>query len=87
MNNCQPLKILAHTDNLKVIRRYIEVRLSDHRVKNHSNREDILLTAMEANSNICIHGYQGQKGIIEVEVAKGRDSIKVCLRDGAPDST
>jgi serine/threonine-protein kinase RsbW len=79
----KPSKFLAQTDNLVEIRHYIDSRLSSLGVLNKAECDDIILAAMEAAANICIHGYQGQGGVIEVEVARGIDSVTVLLRDRA----
>ena len=43
-----------------------------------------MLAAMEAVTNISIHGYQNQPGVIEIEVIRQKDSIRIYLRDQAP---
>lgn len=84
MKTNQPFQIIAEKKNLGKIRRYIEKKLTINKVSNQLDRENILLAAMEAVTNICVHGYQGQKGVLEVEVAVKKDSIRVYLRDQAP---
>lgn len=44
---------------------------------------DVVLAVDEAASNIVLHGYKGQKGIIEVEVEREGDALVVRLRDEA----
>lgn len=84
MKNNQPLQITAEKKNLGKIRRYIEKNLTIKKVSNQLDRENILLAAMEAVTNICVHGYQGQTGVLEVEVVAEKDSIRIYLRDQAP---
>ena len=84
MNVFKPLKILAQVDDLGEIRCYIESRLSGFNIRKDADCDDILLASMEAITNILIHGYQEQKGLIEVDIAIGRDTVTVRLRDQAP---
>ena len=84
MNYNQPLRIKVQKDNFKTIRKYIKRKLVIHQVKNRSDRENIMLAAMEAVTNISIHGYQNQPGVIEIEVIRQKDSIRIYLRDQAP---
>ena len=84
MNNNQPLRIKSLKDNFEIIRKYIKRKLILHEVKNRSDRENILLAAMEAVTNISIHGYQNHPGAIEIEVIRQKDSIRIYLRDQAP---
>lgn len=42
---------------------------------------DVVLAVDEAATNIILHGYQGQEGIIEIEVVQEGDALVVRLRD------
>jgi serine/threonine-protein kinase RsbW len=44
---------------------------------------DVVLAVDEAATNIILHGYQGQEGIIEIEVEQEGDALVVRLRDEA----
>ena len=45
---------------------------------------DVVLAANEVATNIMIHGYQGQPGLIEIEVGRAGNALVVRLRDQAP---
>ena len=45
---------------------------------------DVVLAVSEVATNIMIHGYQGQPGLIEIEVGRAGNSLVVRLRDQAP---
>ncbi|MBN1992623.1 MAG: ATP-binding protein [Anaerolineae bacterium] len=45
---------------------------------------DVVLAANEAITNIIVHGYQDQTGMIEIEVKREADVLLVRLRDQAP---
>ncbi|MFB0535843.1 MAG: ATP-binding protein [Anaerolineae bacterium] len=77
------LRIAADLKNLATIRRFVEgaAKSGDG---NPQAITDMLIAMNEAATNIIVHGYQGQPGIIEVEVAYDKDALVVCLRDQAP---
>jgi anti-sigma regulatory factor (Ser/Thr protein kinase) len=45
---------------------------------------NVVLAVDEMVTNIIIHGYQGQPGFIEIEVASRDDALIIQLRDQAP---
>jgi serine/threonine-protein kinase RsbW len=45
---------------------------------------DVVLVANEAVTNIIVHGYQDQPGMIEIELTREADALVVRLRDQAP---
>ena len=45
---------------------------------------NVVLAVNEVATNIMIHGYQGQPGLIEIEVGRAGNSLVVRLRDQAP---
>ena len=46
--------------------------------------DDIVLAVDEAATNIILHGYDGQEGMVEVEMERQGDALVVRLRDQAP---
>jgi serine/threonine-protein kinase RsbW len=46
--------------------------------------DDLVQAVDEAACNVIVHGYRGQPGPIEVEVARRGDSIAIRLLDRAP---
>jgi serine/threonine-protein kinase RsbW len=77
------LCIAADVKNLATIRRFVEGAASSGGGDPQAIA-GVLIAVNEAATNIILHGYQGQPGIIEVEVAYAQDALVVCLRDRAP---
>lgn len=44
----------------------------------------VVLAVDEAVTNICVHGYQGQQGIIEVSIELDEQNLIIRIRDDAP---
>lgn len=76
------LRVVAKLDNLAAIRRFIEKATRALDV-DPTTVGDVVLAADEAASNIILHGYRGQPGIIEIEVEHTGDALAVRLRDEA----
>ena len=74
------LRVAAELKNLNVIRHFVQETAEsldvDQRVIG-----DVILATDEAVTNVMVHGYQGQPGIIEIELRRNEDSLVVCLRD------
>jgi serine/threonine-protein kinase RsbW len=45
---------------------------------------DLVIAVNEAAANVMRHGYRGQPGPLEIDVARDGDSIVVRMRDDAP---
>jgi serine/threonine-protein kinase RsbW len=77
------LRTKAELVNLTLIRHFVEERATalgaDPTVV-----PDLLLAVTEATTNIVVHGYRGQPGVIEIEVRRKGNSLVICLRDEAP---
>ena len=76
------LRIAAELKNLAEIRRFVRETASALGV-DPAMIPDVLLAVDEAASNIVLHGYQGQEGIIEIEVRREGDALVIRLRDEA----
>lgn len=77
------LRINADLKDLAAIRRFVE----DAAKREHGDTEaiqDMLIAVNEAVTNVLIHGYQGQPGVIEVEVLYNNHDLMVRLHDQAP---
>lgn len=81
MSNCS-LHITAELKNLANIRRFIQETATSLGI-DAAIIPDVVLAVDEAASNIVLHGYKGQKGIIRVEVEREGDALVVRLRDEA----
>ena len=77
------LRIAADLKNLATIRRFVE-GVARRGNGNPQAITDVLIATNEAATNVILHGYQGQPGVIEVEVAYDQDALVVYLRDRAP---
>lgn len=76
-------RIAADLNNLATIRRFVEDAAASRPADPEAIAE-MLLAMNEAATNIIVHGYQGQPGIIEVEIAYDEDALVIWLRDQAP---
>lgn len=75
-------RVLAKSENLAAIRRFVAETTAALGI-DPATVADIVLAVDEAASNVVVHGYQGQPGIIEIEVKRERDTLLICLRDEA----
>ncbi|MBN1147331.1 MAG: ATP-binding protein [Anaerolineales bacterium] len=83
MDGSSRLKIEADLKRLARIRAFIENAASSQGADKQTV-DDMLLAANEAVTNIILHGYQGQPGMIEIEVSCQASDLVVRLRDQAP---
>ncbi|HXV41841.1 MAG TPA: ATP-binding protein [Anaerolineae bacterium] len=77
------LEVKAELNNLALIRDFVEetgVSLAADPVM----LLDVVLAVNEIASNIMIHNYQGQPGLIEIDVGQAEDALVVRLRDEGP---
>jgi serine/threonine-protein kinase RsbW len=77
------LCIAAKSENLAVIRRFVEDTMTVLGI-DPAAIASVVLAVDEAASNIIAHGYQGQPGDIEIDVQRERNALLICLRDQAP---
>jgi len=82
MDTESSLRIAAELKNLSVIRRFVQ-ETATALGADPDAISDVILAVDEAATNSIVHGYQGQPGIIEIEVRRIGDSLVVCLRDQA----
>jgi serine/threonine-protein kinase RsbW len=77
------LRINADLKDLAAIRRFVE----DAAKCEHGDTkaiQDMLIAVNEAVTNVLVHGYCGQTGMIEVEVLYDNHNLMVRLHDKAP---
>jgi serine/threonine-protein kinase RsbW len=73
----------AKLKHLAEIRRFVDSEVSALNV--HPDIiYNILLSTSEAITNIILHGYNGEEGLIEIEVKHEDESVAVYIRDEAP---
>jgi serine/threonine-protein kinase RsbW len=82
MNANPSLSIAAELQNLDIIRRFVEETAQAFGVETDAVLK-VQLAVDEAATNIIIHGYQGQKGNIEIEMRRAGNDLMVSLRDKA----
>jgi serine/threonine-protein kinase RsbW len=76
------LRMAAELDNLAEIRHFVQKTATTFGV-DPDIISNVLLAVDEAVTNVLVHGYQGQTGMIEIELRRRGDSLVVCLRDQA----
>jgi serine/threonine-protein kinase RsbW len=82
MEKATSLRVRAELDNLKRIRRFVDQTARAFGCDPEAIG-DMILALNEAVTNIIVHGYQNQPGLIEVEVKQQQGDLTVCLRDQA----
>lgn len=78
------MRIDADLKNLATIRRFIVESAAQSGSSNPEAIADMLVAVNEAVTNIIVHGYQGQPGVIDIEVTYDRDNLVVSLQDRSP---
>jgi len=78
------MRIDADLRNLAAIRRFIVESAAQSGSSNLEAIADMLVAVNEAVTNIIVHGYQGQPGVIDIEVTYDRDNLVVSLQDRSP---
>ena len=77
------LRIEAQLNNLSTIRDFVEATA----LRLNAAPDVVLgvvLAVDEMVTNIIVHGYHGQPGMIEIDLAASGDALRVQLRDHAP---
>jgi len=77
------LRIVAELDNLKEIRCFVR-EAAMALGADTAAVSDAVRAVDEAASNIILHGYEHEPGIIEIDVLREKDALVVHLRDEAP---
>lgn len=77
------LRLNADLKDLTAIRQFVEEAAKDGNGDSNSI-QDMLIAVNEAVTNVIIHGYLGQPGMIQVEVSYDNHDLVVRLLDQAP---
>jgi serine/threonine-protein kinase RsbW len=80
---CSSLLIAAELGNLAAIRRFVLAE-AESLEAGRAAIEDMIQAVDESATNVIKHGYAGQPGTIEIEVAREGDDLMVRIRDHAP---
>jgi len=83
MNTVAKICVESDVNNLVKLRRFLYESTSALGVPNEKI-DDIILAVDEAATNIMIHGYQGQRGMIEIYVNKLSGKLSITIKDKAP---
>lgn len=83
METLTSISVSADVKNLAEIRQFVREELISHDL-DPIVISDVVLAVDEAVTNIIIHGYRGQLGIIKVILEIEDDRLIVRLRDQAP---
>ncbi len=78
------MRIDADLKNLAAIRRLIVESAAQSELSNPEAIADMLVAVNEAVTNIIVHGYRGQPGVIDIQVTYDRDNLAVSLQDRSP---
>jgi serine/threonine-protein kinase RsbW len=77
------LRIPADVHELSAVRGFIR----EHAAAAGADRtttDDLVTAVDESVTNIILHGYQGEAGVVEIVVDASNDCLEVQLRDAAP---
>ncbi len=74
---------LAQVEHLAAIRCWLEDAAAELGA-DISAVQDLVQATDEAATNVCVHGYAGAAGPIEIELTRQADDLVVRLRDWAP---
>lgn len=83
MNTGYLLCLAAELENLAVMRNFVQKSATALGV-DPAVVSDLVLAADEAVTNVIVHGYQGRRGTIEIEVEREAMDVLVHVRDDAP---
>jgi len=83
MENHFTLHVQADVRQLAQIRDFIEIQASALGVAPDAVY-DLVLAANEIATNIVVHGYRGQPGMIDIDMRSEGDEVSIVLRDQAP---
>lgn len=77
------LTIEADLSHLATVRQFITEH-ARRRCADENALYNLVLAVDEAVTNIIVHGYRGQSGLIHILLEEGPDRLVVTLRDEAP---
>lgn len=77
------LNVAAHADSLAQVRDFVSSGAIALGLP-ESATDELLLAVDEAVSNIIMHGYAGQHGVIDIDVLAAADRVSVRISDDAP---
>jgi len=81
--NVVSLRVAADVAQLATIRAFVEQQAHALGV-DASEIYDLILAVNEVATNIVVHGYRNQPGVIEIELRRQGEAIEIRLRDQAP---
>jgi serine/threonine-protein kinase RsbW len=77
------LQLNVELEDLALVRRFVQ----DAAAELHADPAvipDVVMAVNEAVTNIIVHGYRGQPGLIRIDVGRINNSLGVRLHDHAP---
>lgn len=83
MNPSSRIQIEADVKNLVKIRSFVQQSVSELGVI-QEEIDDVILAVDEAATNIILHGYKEEPGMLEIEVSRESDTLVLHLLDQAP---
>ena len=82
-NTESTLRIAAELESLSLIRLFVQETSAAFGIAPDAI-PDVLLATDEAATNVIVHGYRDEPGMLEIKMRRSGDSLVVCLRDQAP---
>jgi anti-sigma regulatory factor (Ser/Thr protein kinase) len=83
MSNVVSLRVAADVAQLAAIRAFVEEHVRAL-AGDTPAIYDLVLAVNEVATNIVVHGYSNQPGMIEIELQRRGEAIEIRLRDQAP---
>jgi serine/threonine-protein kinase RsbW len=83
MDVVQKLCVTADVNNLARMREFVEDAGQSYGF-DADTINSLMLAVDEAATNVIVHGYKGQAGLIDVEVRRVAGEAVVTVRDSAP---
>ena len=83
MSNAVSLRVAADVAQLATIRSFVEQQAHALGV-DASEIYDLILAVNEVATNIVVHGYRNQPGVIEIDLRRQGEAIEIRLHDQAP---
>jgi len=83
MSNIVSLRVAADVAQLATIRAFVEQQVRAL-AGDTPAIYDLVLAVNEVATNIVVHGYGDQPGMIEIELRRRGEAIEIRLRDQAP---
>ena len=83
METISKFQVESNVKNLAKIRNFVRKSSYGLGITEEAS-DDVILAVDEAATNIIIHGYKEEQGMIDIEISKKANTLIICLHDQAP---